>query len=257
MGDEALKGSAVKISKVDGGDIRLDLAFLAGSERGQALDRAFRAVTMELKHRRDIQSGIIKREVSGSDLEPNDWFKTACYVLLRHILREDDAEPLLDARISKLGRGKRGRKPATLFQKGMMAIVAHEKGERGEPKSEMVGRRDRERFGTQLEYAFRHKVPPAFLRCFTMTYGKRAARAGEASNHIEPEFLEWIADSPVDDDLDPWIELPQEAIDAIQVLKQYRKAQKRLRSLKKKKKPKHTAEDEVVNQSETDELGWE
>jgi hypothetical protein len=228
----------MKISKLDGGSISLDLMFLAETEVGKALDKFCRAITAELRYRRDIQSGKVQSERSSSGLEPNDWFKSACYELIV-MLREEHHENLLEDRIETYNKGKRGRKLTTDFQKGLKGILAHEQREPGNPDSELVGRRDRERFGKQMDYAYRHKVPPAFLRCFTMTYGRRAIRAGHQDKYIEPELAEWAAHRFIEQD--EWREFPDEMYDLIDKLRRVRELRSNIedqQSDEKRKKKK-------------------
>lgn len=134
----------------------------------ELFDRASRMVSREWYVQQSRTDGSVATRVA--------WLESVSYRLLKAIIESDsdyvggaDIE-LFDRRSAQFGRD-RGAKGANanLFQKGLMALFAHDKG--------AITPRDRERIEKRLWHAYRHFVPPTFLAGFFQTNTERRALA--------------------------------------------------------------------------------
>lgn len=112
----------------------------------------------------------------------NDWVKRICYRMIELHLQEERFYELND-RIAKNERQLRGiTGDPNPFQTGLLAIFAHnpkiQRPSKKVPQEnkwvEVMGARDRERFGKQLFYAYRHFIPADRLsRFIAFSYSHR------------------------------------------------------------------------------------
>ncbi|MCA1653108.1 MAG: hypothetical protein ABR588_04060 [Sphingomicrobium sp.] len=142
-----------------------------GDTAERLFEEACRAITGE-HHKRDRAKA-----------ETREWTQTVCYDVLRLMISHQHAQ-LLGDRIARLGRSKKGPAPVNPFQRGLLAIYAHEKG--------LMDERDRSYFGKRLWYAYRHYVPTCFLKGFLHQVWSDGAEQRADVGFIEPEFAEWV-----------------------------------------------------------------
>lgn len=113
------------------------------------------------------------------------WLEKVCYEFISLIL-EHDFEELIDARIRKFQRGKRGKaSSANPFHRGLLAIFAHD-------KNRLLSDKDRHYLGNRLWYAYRHYVPAEFVIGFLMEVWNSGGAERLRTNAIEPDFREWV-----------------------------------------------------------------
>ena len=115
--------------------------------------------------------------------ECREWVQTVCYEFLSRIISYGHAA-LFEERITRLERDRKGSTQVNPFQRGLLAIFAHEKGLMNEAARSYCGKR--------LWYAYRHYVPSCFLMGFLHEVWSGDAEAKVARNHIEPQFEQWI-----------------------------------------------------------------
>jgi hypothetical protein len=116
------------------------------------------------------------------------WLEGVSYRLLKAIIESDtDNVEQFEQRSSRYGRDRAGKGASTnLFQRGLMALFAHD------PNA--ITPRDRERIGKRLWHAYRHFVPPEFLAGFLCQIRSAGLLKRAAANEIELGFEDWVAE---------------------------------------------------------------
>jgi hypothetical protein len=158
---------------LEGGPLGVPLPGLddSGTAAERLFEEACQAITGE--HLKRVKAQADTRE----------WTQTVCYNALLLILIHQHAQ-LFESRIARFGRGKKGAAQVNPFQRGLLAIYAHEKG--------LMDEGDRSYFGRRLWYAHRHYVPTCFLRGFLHQVWSEGAEQKSDLGFVEPEFTEWV-----------------------------------------------------------------
>lgn len=121
------------------------------------------------------------------------WLQLVAYQCLGHLL-DHDLEFLIDGRLRGFDRYSRGNEEkANPFQRGLVAIFAHEKPHHS-PTAQL-----RSRVSKRLMYAHRHYVPHEFLRGFLHQVGDGGLKEKLKSGAVEPGFEEWVVEKRLTD----------------------------------------------------------
>ena len=115
--------------------------------------------------------------------EMRTWVHKTCYEFLSFIIGYGHVA-VFEERIRRLERDSRSSDRVNPFQRGLLAVFANEPG--------LMDERDRSYFGKRLWYAYRHYVPLCFLMGFLHEVWSNDAERKVASNHIEPDYEQWI-----------------------------------------------------------------
>jgi hypothetical protein len=147
-------------------------------------------------------------QISGADR----WAEQTCYAFICQWLRVNDPVDIIALCIERArsnGRYRRGRTLSAsseqIFQAGLMAIFSHLPDQK-EPKRPRDGnfpktprRRvapyssaQRQTLGREMWHAYRHYVPPPFLRGFIKQAQTIGTRRGWRNSAAEPGFEEWV-----------------------------------------------------------------
>ena len=181
----------------DGRIAKMDLAWDTDDsvQSQNRLDRASRLICDEYRARKTHPPRGGSRRQSA-----HTWLKRASYMLVSSYLHQGMTQEL-DQRVKKYGCGARGVKGANNpFRIGLLSIFAHETAKLGPKEIPLLDFRDRERFGSQLLFAYRHFVPTLFLDGFLLQFGAKGIRSLNANNEIEPEFDRWVTDHLTSDE---------------------------------------------------------
>lgn len=138
-----------------------------------------------MKPKQSISSNSKKRKRPGRSTY-NSWVKQICYEVILVMLYEDQVG-LFNRRIRKYSRHAASEKnKINIFQTGIIAIFAHDK--------KIMGPRDRERFGKELMYAFRHYIPVEFLDGFIRQCSSSNLSIARRlkNSDLEKQFENWI-----------------------------------------------------------------
>ena len=119
------------------------------------------------------------------EISPHDWLRFHCYCFIQIVIARGQV-PLFEHRIRSQAYGGRGRKGTrNICRTGLLAIFAHQKSS--------LKSRDRDRFGQQLNHAYRHFVPAPFLQGFLQQ--SKAVKTDNAGwMPIDPQFSDWVAE---------------------------------------------------------------
>ena len=134
-------------------------------------EQACKAVALELNHR------------DRGKMEKSEWIQEICYEFLRRIISYQHTY-LFEERINGYDRDPKGSTHVNPFQRGLLAVFADEPG--------LMDDGDRAYYGKRLWYAYRHYVPPCFLKGFLHQVWERGAEHRVDKDHIVPEFEQWI-----------------------------------------------------------------
>lgn len=181
------------------------LPWRAGDEAG--LDQACKTIAESFE---DGFSPGAKQTKRFEQESANDWVKRICYRMIELHIREDRLDELTD-RIDRHERGRRGVKgDPNPFQTGLLAIFAHSrKIQRPSKKApgetelvELIGTHDRQRFGKQLFYAYRHFIPADRLARFIAFSYTHRKHSKLPNNFIDPLFNAHVAHHLADAEVD-------------------------------------------------------
>ncbi len=181
------------------------LPWRAGDQAG--LDQACKTITESFEDGLSPTAKETKRFEQGS---ANDWVKRICYRMIELHIHEERFHELED-RISRYERRRRGIKgDPNPFQTGLLAIFAHNpKIQRPSKKApgeidlvELMGTHDRERFGKQLFYAYRHFIPADRLARFIAFSYTHRKHSELPNDFIDPLFNAHVAHHLADAEVD-------------------------------------------------------
>lgn len=168
----------MRFPQVNGPHTFLDLPSADGTRTRaeQAFNSACQAISEEW------ETAAAKR--TGEELI--QWLQGVAYQLLGHIF-DHGLDFLIDERLRGFNRYSRGNEAlANCFQRGLLAVFAHETRYRGPNAAQ------RSKMGRRLLHAYRHYVPHEFLRGFLSQVGDDQLKAKIESGLIEPGFEEWV-----------------------------------------------------------------
>lgn len=115
--------------------------------------------------------------------EKSDWVHLVCYEFLSRIVSYQQTF-LFEGRIRGFGRDPKGSTQVNPFQRGLLAIFAHEPG--------LMDEGERVYYGKRLWYAYRHYVPACFVKGFLHQVWSKGSEGRVDSDHIVPGFEQWI-----------------------------------------------------------------
>lgn len=161
--------------RLDGTSVSIDIP--GPDQGGESAEELFEEACKEVAAELNVRDR--------AKVDKRIWSQNVCYPFLSYMIVYGHTA-MFEERIGRLGRDPKGSVRVNPFQRGLLAVFAHEPG--------LMDEREREYFGKRLWYAFRHYVPPCFLIGFLHEVWSSDAERKASSGCIESHFEQWIAE---------------------------------------------------------------